>query len=458
MRKLLLFITLAPALLLGSPASARQAFDPQRLDALFDVLESNNKMMGVVSITRDRKIVYQRALGYSRISDAGKVRNGGETKFRVASLTKTFTAVMIFQLIEEKKLMLETKLSKFFPQIANADKITIEQMLSHRSGIHNFSLDADYQEWKLKPHTRKEILARFAAYKPEFEPDEKEVYSNTPYILLGYIIESLTKSTYGEQLNRRIVKKIGLKNTFLGGGDINPANGEAFAYTFAGGKWSPVLKRAHASNAAGAGGIVSTAADINRFLAALFDKELIGEESLRIMTTPRVVTGDDTAKGISRMAFNNRTKIGFTYDGSLDAFGSVYFYVPADRLGVAITTNGQNYPSGEIFWLVMRILYGAPNPIPSFKPVALSGEQLSKYEGTYVLAGTDLKLTVSKEDSKLVARITGEPPMTLEATGEAKFQFEPDGVLVEFQSDGAGEVNKVSLYKDRQRSFWTKAK
>jgi hypothetical protein len=168
--------------------------------------------------------------------------------------------------------------------------------------------------------------------------------------------------------------------------------------------------------------------------------------------------GDDTAKGIARMAFNNKTKIGFTYDGSLDAFGSVYFYVPADKLGVAMTSNGQNYPSGEIFWMVMRILYGAPASIPSFKPVTLPDEKLSKYEGEYALEGTDLKLIINKENSKLVARITGEPPMAFEATGEAKFQFEPDGVLIEFQSDEAGEVNKVSLYKDRQRSFWTKAK
>jgi Beta-lactamase class C and other penicillin binding proteins len=457
MRKLLLIIIFGPILFLSSSAFAQQTFDVQKLNSLFDVLESNNKMMGVVTITKDGQAVYKRALGYARISDAEKIRNNDETKFRIASLTKTFTAAIIFQLIEEKRLTLETKLSKFYPQIANAEKITIEQMLVHRSGIHNFSLDEDYQEWKTKPHTKKEMLARFASYKPEFEPNEKEVYSNTTYILLGYIIEDLTKSTYSEQLKKRIIKKIGLKNTFVGG-DINPSNNEALAYTFAGSKWHEVLKRAQASNTAGAGGIVSTTGDINRFLAALFDKKLISQESLKIMTTPPTVTGNDTAKGIARIAFNNKTKIGFTYDGSLDAFGSVYFYVPSDKLGVAITTNGQNYPSGEIFWLVMRILYGAPASIPSFTSVTLPDETLSKYEGTYALEGTDLKLNIKKENSKLIAQINEEPAMTLEATGETKFQFEPDGVLVEFQSNEAGEVNQVSLYIERQKSFWARAK
>lgn len=456
MRKLLFAAAFFLTLSACSPAFAQQTFDAQKMNSLFDVLESNNKMMGVVTINRDGKTVYNRALGYSKISDAEKVRNSDATTFPIASLTKTFTAVMIFQLIEEKKLTLETKLSNFFPQIANADKITIEQMLVHRSGIHNFSLDADYQEWKIRPHTQKEILARFATYKPEFNPNEKEVYSNTAYVLLGYIIERLTKSTYGEQLNKRIVKKIGLKNTFVASA-TNHSNNKAFSYNFAGGKWNQALTATDPSNSAGAGAIVSTNADLNQFLAALFDKKLIGEESLQIMTTPQIVTGNDTAKGIARMAFNNKTKIGFTYDGSVDAFGSVYFYVPSDKLGVVITSNGENYPFGEIFWTVMRILYGAPATIPSFKPVALPDETLSKYEGTYTLESTDLKLIIKKENSKLSAQITGESSVTLEATSETKFQFEPDGVLFEFQMSEAGEVNRVSMYKDRQKSFWTKA-
>lgn len=456
MRDLIFALVLVLILSTCHPAAAQQAVDVRKLDDLFDVLEANNKMMGVVTVTRRGATVYQRALGYARVSEAGKVRNTDATGFRVASLTKTFTAVLIFQLIDEKRLTLDTRLSKFFPQIANADKITIEHMLVHRSGIHNFSLDADYQEWKTNPHTRKEVLARFAAYKPEFSPGEKEVYSNTAYVLLGYIIEDLTESTYGEQLDKRIAKKIGLKNTYVGG-RLNPAGGEAASYTFAGNRWNQVSQSTHASNSAGAGAVVSTAADINRFLAALFDKKLTSEESLRIMTTPQVVTGDDTAKGIARMAFNNKTKVGFTYDGSVDAFGSVYFYVPSDGLGVAMTTNGQNYPTGEMLWLVMRILYGAPASIPSFKPVTLPAETLSRYEGAYTLTGTDLKLIVKKEGPKIVAQVTGQPAMPLEAIGETKFHFEPDGVLVEFLSNEAGEVVRASLYQERQKTFWNKA-
>lgn len=457
MKNLLLAIVFGAALFCGN-VLAQQSFDAGKLDSLFDALEANDKMMGVVTVTKDGQAVYKRALGYAKIAGAAKVKNTDETKFRIASLTKTFTAVMIFQLVEEKKLALDTKLARFFPQISNAEKITIEQMLLHRSGIHNYSLDADYQEWKLKPHAKKEILARFAAYKPEFEPNEKEVYSNTAYILLGYIIEDLTRSTYAEQINKRIIKKLGLKNTFLASGDVNSANGEAFPYTFAGGKWNEVEKRTDPSKMAAAGGLVSTPADINRFLAALFDNKLISAESLATMTAPHVVTGNDTAKGIARMTFNNKTKIGFTYDGSVDAFGSVYFYVPSDKLGVAVTTNGENYPSGEIFWLVMRIIYGAPAQIPSFKTIALPAESLAKFAGEYSLGGTDLKINVKNENLRLSVQLTGEPAITLEPIGETKFQFAPDGVLVEFLTGESGEIRRLSLYKERQKTFWTKTK
>lgn len=444
--------TLALSLFVVTSTFAQQTVDTQKLNNLFEVLESNRKLMGVITITKDGKPAYNRAFGYSRISDAEKVKNSDSTRFPIASLTKTFTTVMILQLIEEMKLTLDTKLSKFFPQIANADKITIEQMLRHRSGIHNFSLDPDYQEWKTKPHTRKEILARYATYKPAFEPNEKEEYSNTPYVLLGYIIEDLTKSTYSEQLNKRIVSKLGLQNTSA----TSTVTNLATSYTFGENKWNPVVKATHPTNAAGAGGIFSTTADINRFMEALFDNKLLSPESLQTMTTPVVVTGNDSAMGTTRMLFNNKTKTAFTYDGSIDAYGSVYFYVPSDKLGVAMITNGQNYPFGETLWTVIRILYGAPAPIPSFTPITLPEETLSKYEGTYALPETDLKMVVKTQDAKLVAQITGEPPMILQPTGETKFQYEPGGVLLDFQTNEAGKVDRVFIYKDRQKPVWIK--
>lgn len=223
-----------------SPTFARQTFDAGKLDRLFDVLESNNRMMGVVTVTRAGKVIYQRSLGYRTMSDGGKVKTDVETKFRVGSVAKVFTAVMIYQLIEEKKLAPDTRLSHFFPSLANADRITIAHLLSHTSGLADYTSGinhADPQSWVFRPHTAREMVTRFAALKPDFAPGEGYRYSNTNYTLLGYIVEAVTGSPYGEQLNKRIVKRLGLNRTRYGGA-INPAKNEARSYVYDGGTWN----------------------------------------------------------------------------------------------------------------------------------------------------------------------------------------------------------------------------
>ena len=214
---LLVMITL---LITVSSIFGQSKLDAQKLDEMFNVLESNNRMMGSVTLRQNGKIIYSRVLGYRNIEENNKIKSNTETGFRVGSISKVFTSVMIFQLIEERKLTLDTKLSKFFPEITNADKISIEQLLSHRSGLASYPQNIDYSDpkaWIYQSQNRAQMIERFAIAKPIFEPGEKRQYSNTNYTLLGYIIEILTKSNYSKQLDKRIVKKIGLKNTHFGG-------------------------------------------------------------------------------------------------------------------------------------------------------------------------------------------------------------------------------------------------
>src|SRR5687768_9304270 len=130
-------------------AGYAQTLEGSRLDPFFDRLAEKNKAMGSVTIAKDGKILYQRSIGYSQISATEKKPVTAETRFRIGSITKMFTAVMILQLVEEKKLNLTDKLDRFFPQIANADKITIAQILAHRSGIHDSLIDKE-----LRPSSR----------------------------------------------------------------------------------------------------------------------------------------------------------------------------------------------------------------------------------------------------------------------------------------------------------------
>lgn len=441
----------------GHPVPAQQAFDAGKLDRLFDVLESNNRMMGVVTITRAGKVIYQRALGYRAVSDREKVKADVDTKFRVGSVAKVFTAVMIYQLIEERKLALDTRLSHFFPSLVNADRITIAHLLSHTSGLADYTSDINHddpQSWVFRSNTTREMVARIAALKPDFSPGEGYRYSNTNYTLLGYIIEAVTGSSYGEQLNKRIVKRIGLQRTRYGGA-INPAQNEARSYVYDRGQWNQSYEE-DLSVAAGAGGIISTAPDLAKFIRALYEGKLVSRKSLEEMTTPFNEKYPDAHKGIALFKLRGINKDALSKQGGIDAFTADITYVPDDELAFALLINGHNYPKAKIFWSVMDIYYGRPAELPSFKAVVLAPEVFRQYTGVYGLKGGGMKITVSVDGAALSGRATGQESFPLQPVNESTFIHEPSGIIVEFRRGPYGAVRDFVLYQGRNVSVWEK--
>src|SRR5262247_1658477 len=227
MKKKIPFATVL-TLALGA-ASYAQTLDKAKLDQFFDRLAEKNKAMGSLTIAKDGKVLYTRAIGYAQVDGPTKKPLTAASRFRIASITKTYTSVMILQLVEEGKLKLTDTLDKFFPQVPNAQKITILQILAHRSGIPN--VRRDQATWKPgAPVTKDEMLALIVKGTPEFEPDTKHSYSNSGYFLLGLILEKVTGKPYAEALEERINSKIGLKDTYRATGSIDVNKGEALTY------------------------------------------------------------------------------------------------------------------------------------------------------------------------------------------------------------------------------------
>src|SRR5687767_12935569 len=133
-----LLITLTSSLLNGQP------FNKPKLDSLFDILAANNKAMGSVVLSKHGAVVYSKSIGYSTISGEKREPATENTVYRVGSITKMFTATMIFQLIEERKLSMTTTLDKYYRQFPNAGNVTIGHMLSHRSGLYNYTNDSSF--------------------------------------------------------------------------------------------------------------------------------------------------------------------------------------------------------------------------------------------------------------------------------------------------------------------------
>ncbi len=436
-------LCVALAALRPESAAAQARFDRMRMDSLFDVLEANGRMMGAVTVREGGRVIYQRALGFRDSTAGGPVASDGETMFRIGSVTKPFTAVMIYQLVDEGRLSLDTPLSRFFPRVANADSITIRHLLGHTSGVADFSAGMD----PLKPLGRAELLARIAALPSRFAPGTRWRYSNSNYALLGFIVEEVTGSTYAEQLQRRIAGRIGLRRTRFGGA-VDAAANEAHSYYFDEGRWQRQPEDA-LENAAGAGGIVSTTADLTRFVSALFRGELVGEAGVREMTTGMLDGGIPHGKGMSPFTVRSVDRTGYAHDGSVGAFTALVGYVPRDSLAVALTINGHNYPQNRIFRMVWDVLYGTGAPLPSFTPIRLPAEATVPLEGVYAADEYGLTMTVRRTAAGLTAQTTGQDPFPLTPIGPAAFMYAHAGILIEFAEPVGGASPRFTLFQQR---------
>ncbi len=429
MKLKILFATLL-TLALGAAGYA-QTLDKAKLDQFFDRLAEKNKAMGSLTIAKDGKVLYTRAIGYSQINGTEKKPLTAANRFRIASITKMFTAAMILQLVEEGKLKLTDTLDKFLPQIPNARKITIVQILAHRSGIPNVRRDQNSQgNVNTTPITKDEMLALIAKATPDFEPDSKQSYSNSGYFLLGLIIEKLTGKPYEEALKERITSKIWLKDTYTATGNIDVNKNESLTYLNVGGDWKQVPET-HPSILFGGGAIVSTPNDLAKFIQALFDGKIVSKENLDQMKTIR--DGDGLGIGMEPFTFAGKTFYG--HSGGGDNYGSWLSYLPEEKLAVAYTTNAKVYPVVNIVRGVIDIYYNKPFTIPALESLAVSPEVLDKYVGVYSSPEAPVKWTITRDGGTLFFQPPGaQSAVPLEATAQDKFQIEGAAV---FEFDAA---------------------
>src|SRR2546426_349054 len=411
--KKILFATLLP--LTSFTAAHAQTLDKAKLDQFFDRLAEKNKAMGSLTITKVGNVLYTRAIGYSQINPKKPLT--AANRFRIGSITKMFTAAMILQLVEEGKLKPTDTLDKFFPQIPNAKKITIAQILAHRSGIPNVRRDQNSQgNVNTTPITKDEMLALIAKATPDFEPDSKQSYSNSGYFLLGLIIEKLTGKPYEEALKERITSKIGLKDTYTATGSIDVNKNESLTYMNLGGDWKQVPET-HPSILFGGGQIISTPNDLAKFIQALFDGKIVSKESLIQMKTIR----DGEGLGMEPFTFAGKTFYG--HAGGGDNYGAWLAYQPEEKLAVAYTTNAKVYPVKNIVSGVIDIYYNKPFEIPAFETIAVSPEVLDKYVGVYSSPEVPVKFTITRKGATLYIQPNAESAAPLEATAQDKFQI-----------------------------------
>lgn len=395
-----------------------QTFDQAKLDAFLDRLDTRQKAMGSLVLAKDGAIIYSRAIGYGQMSAAERKPLTPSSRFGIASITKTFTAVMVLQLVEEGRLSLTDPLEKFFPQVPNAAKITIEQILSHRSGIPNVMPARDSRRNAGTRLSREEMLALIVNEAPEFEPDTRQSYSNSGYFILGLVVEKVTGKSYADALQERITARIGLHDTYLVAERIDVSKRESLTYWRLGDEWKPG-RETHPVIFE----IVSTPSDMARFVAALFERKLISQPSLDKMTTIR----DGEGLGIVTFEFAGRKFYGNTGGG--DNYGTWLAYQPEEKLAISYATNAKVYPVAKIISGVADIYFQRPFQIPALESIDVSPEILDQYVGAYSLPGGTARAIISRDGATLFFQPPGESnAVALEATSEDEFQIE--GVAV----------------------------
>lgn len=405
-----------------------QPFNSQRLDSLFHALEENNKFMGSIAVSQNGKLLYSKTTGYSDIENSK--RADIDTRYRIGSISKMFTASLILKATEENKISLNQPLDKYFPEIENSNKITIGNLLNHKSGIHDFTNDKSYLSYNTVAKSEKQMIEIIAKGKSDFEPGSKVEYSNSNYIVLSYVLEKIYKKSYSAILNSKIIRPLRLKNTYFGS-NIQIQKNESYSYHFKK-EWIKGTET-DLSIPLGAGAVVSNPTDLTAFIEQLFNGKIISKKSLSVMSTMNAYHGISIGTGM--LAFTHFEKKSYGHNGAIDDFASLLNYFPEEKLSVALMSNGLSYPIDNVLLCALSCYFNRPFAMPTFNYVEVEPAVLDLYTGQYASKQIPLKIAITKNENKLFGQVKGQSAFPLEATAENIFKFEQAGLVLEFDAN-----------------------
>ncbi|RXJ73070.1 hypothetical protein CS022_12390 [Veronia nyctiphanis] len=409
------------------------------LNRYFSELAKHKKYLGSAAIYQNGMRQYHHTLG---LNENGETVSSEQTlRYRIGSITKTFTSVLIFTLIEKGMLCLETKLSTFYPNIPHADSIAIAQLLGHTSGVKSFTNVPDFEAFESTRQDVETIIQWIESLEPQFDPGRQAEYSNSNYYLLGQIIEIVTAENYQQNLKKYITDKLGLMDTYFGG-DINTDSREVHSYKMQNNQWIQISKPAHMSVPHGAGAVISSTHDLSVFIHALFSGQLISESSLQSMFEIQ----NDMGKGIFKSEVNGRVVYGHT--GSIDDFISLLFYDFESKVSVCVLANGAVVGPRAIADELLAAAYGEEVTLPDFSCIKLSGDELSHYTGKYTSETAPVDIDIFIHGSTLMLQMTGEDPAPLVAKSTAEFEFLEHPVSVVFEAGLRQFTLKQGIHSD----------
>lgn len=427
-----------PALAFQSEIIDNKPGDPLNLerveqvsDSLAHFLINDNLITGMsIAIAKADKVIFAKGYGHANVEH--KVKATPETVYRIGSITKQFTAAIILKLVEEVKMQLGDTLGKYFPEYpAHGAGITVGQLLNQISGIGKEKYKSEEEKilagrkayYEL---SEEEMLEMFANAPLEFAPGEQFAYRNPNYILLGMIIEKVSGLPYGQYVEEKFLKPLGLEQT--GYCDENRIIGSrAQGYISVNDKIfnAPYVNM---KNPGGAGGLCSTVLDLVRWNYLLYSGKVVNQESLDRMTASGVLkNGQPTGYGfgVKLGKLGEHKKI--FHGGSIEGFNAVLEFYPEEDFSIAVMINTGSGQDEKISEALARAAFGL-----EIKNRKLSAAERQRYEGSYMVKIPEKTIEIrffSTED-QLQVDLAGQGISPLLFQGNHRFVAELDKNLV----------------------------
>jgi CubicO group peptidase (beta-lactamase class C family) len=441
LQKFVVFIALSLSLL--ASGFAQTVVSNQEVsgkaDEYMNALVNVKGFGGAVLIARDGKAIVSRGYGLADVEL--NVPNTAQTKFRIGSLTKQFTAAAVMILQERGKLNVRDGVCKYLTDCPAAwQGITIHQLLTHTSGIPNITALPDWEEKKTIPVTISQSVARFRDLPLEFKPGEQFKYSNSNYILLGLIVEKSSGTSYENFMKETVFTPLKMADTGLDS-SARILKNRAAGYSREG---ETTVNAAYVNMNIpyAAGALYSTVEDLLRWDQALYTETLLSRKSLDAMFTPEK-SGYAYGWGVGTR--NDRRFIAHT--GGIEGFSAHISRFPDERATVIVLLNNDEAPSSAVANDLAAILFGEKYEVPKARQeISVDPKIYDAYAGQYQIA-PGFAVTVTREGNKLMVQATGQPSAELFPESETKFFLRIVDAQISFTKDAGNQVTGLILHQ-----------
>jgi CubicO group peptidase (beta-lactamase class C family) len=434
-------VLLSGIALLATPLAPCRAQDAARMDQIVQSYVADHTFMGTVLVARGSQVLLSK--GYGSANLEWEVPNSPSTKFRLGSVTKQFTAASILLLEERGKLSVNDPVRKYMPDAPAAwDKITIFHLLTHTSGIPNFTSFPDYPKLEPFATTPEQLVARFRDKPLDFAPGERWNYSNSGYVLLSYLVEKISGTSYETFVRDNIFAPLGMKDS---GYDSNSAitPHRATGYVRNNNRFENA-GFIHMSVPLGAGALYSTTEDLLKWELGLFGGKVLRAASLEKMTTP---FRSHYAFGLQVDSVGGHKVI--DHGGGIEGFNTQLSYYPDDKLTVVVLGNVNGAAPGTIAGHLAAVSQGETVTLASErKEITLDPRVLARFVGAYQMAsGSNMLVTL--DGTQLYSKLGNQNSVPIFPESPTSFFLKVVDAQLEFsRTDNQGRPSQLVLHQN----------